>query len=293
VLHAYFLTQAGFVAAYAGKYLDLPNVVSIRGNDVERAVFDPAKLSHIMYALQNASAVTANADELIRKAKAIVDRDIVLIPNGIDTNRFRRVERNRALCDSLGIATAEGGSNNVIGFVGELREKKGLMSLLNAYAQINRFQPSVLLIVGDVRPGDDKRQFDEIHSSIPDSNIILTGYVSNHDLPSYYSLMDVFVHPSLRDGLPNALLEAMACEKPVVATPVGGVLDLINDCENGRIVPVNDVSSLARVTEEILSDSQMQKHLGRSARQTVKNKFTPQQELDGNLDLYRSLGLKT
>jgi hypothetical protein len=54
VLHAYFLTQAGFVAAYAGKYLNLPSVVSIRGNDIERAAFDPSRFSHVMYALQNA-----------------------------------------------------------------------------------------------------------------------------------------------------------------------------------------------------------------------------------------------
>ena len=74
ILHAYFLPQAGFVAAYTGKYLGVPSVVSIRGNDIERAAFDPAKFSHVMYALQNASAVTTNASELARKAKAFVER---------------------------------------------------------------------------------------------------------------------------------------------------------------------------------------------------------------------------
>lgn len=52
VLHAYFLTQAGFVAAYTGKFIHVPSVVSMRGNDIERAPFDPAKFSHVMYALQ-------------------------------------------------------------------------------------------------------------------------------------------------------------------------------------------------------------------------------------------------
>jgi glycosyltransferase involved in cell wall biosynthesis len=98
--------------------------------------------------------------------------------------------------------------------------------------------------------------------------------------------------PSLRDGLPNALLEAMACEKPVIATPVGGVMDEVNDCEDGRIVPVNDVHSLAKIIQELLSDKNMQKHLGRSARQTVQRRFNLQNELNGNLLLYRNLGLK-
>ena len=61
LIQAYFLPQAGFVASYAGKYLNIPSVVSIRGNDIERATFDPNKFSHIMYALQNANTVTTNA----------------------------------------------------------------------------------------------------------------------------------------------------------------------------------------------------------------------------------------
>ncbi len=286
-LHAYFLTQAGFVATYAGKYLNLPNVVSIRGNDIERAVFDPAKFSHVMYALQNASAVTTNASVLKEKARAFVDREVVLIPNGIDTQYFKPAERNEILAQTLGLEKED----RVIGFVGELREKKGLATLLRAYAQINKIQPIALLIVGDIRVGEDQKQFEELQSSIPNSKIIITGYVSNHDLPSYYSVMDVFVQPSLRDGLPNALLEAMACEKPIIATPVGGVLEVINDCENGRIVKVNDLNSLTAIIQEVLSDKNLQKHLGTSARQTVQSRFTLQSELDGNLALYRKLGL--
>lgn len=289
VLHAYFLTQAGFIATYAGKYLNRASVVSIRGNDIDRAAFDPAKFSQVMYAVQSASALTTNASELRKKAQALIDREVVLIPNGIDTGLFKPMERNEILAQTLGISKEE----KVIGFVGELREKKGLRSLLRAYTKINEVKPLALLIVGDVRAGEDKKQFDELYSSIPNSKIHITGYVSNHDVPSYYSVMDVFIHPSLRDGMPNALLEAMACEKPIVATPVGGVIEVVKDCENGRIVPVNDVNSLTTVIQEILSDKSEQKHLGKSARLTVQDKFTLEQELDGNLELYRKLGIRS
>lgn len=287
VIHAYFLTQAGFVATYAGKYLNLPSVVSIRGNDIERAPFDPSKFSHVMYALQHASAITTNASPLIKKAKALIDREIALIPNGIDSELFRPMDRNEVLAEALGLDH----ERSVIGFVGELREKKGLTSLLRAYAQVKKAQLTTLLIIGDVRTGEDKKLFDDLHSSIPHAEIVVTRYVSNHDLPSYYSLIDVFVHPSLRDGLPNALLEAMACEKPVVATPVGGILDVIRDCENGRLVAVNDVNALAGTIQEIMSDKILQKHLGRSARQSIQSKFTLENELKNNILLYRNLGL--
>jgi glycosyltransferase involved in cell wall biosynthesis len=289
VLHAYFLAQAGFVASYAGKYLNLPSVVSIRGNDIERAPFDPGKFSHVMFALQNASAVTTNASVLREKAKAFLDREISLIPNGIDGELFRPLERNTTLADALGFQ----GQDNIIGFVGELREKKGLSTLLGAYTQVIKTLPASLLIVGDIRAGEDRKLFEELRSSTPNAKIVVTGYVSNVDLPSYYSVMDVLVHPSLRDGMPNAVLEAMACGRTVIATRAGGIMDVLQDGKNGRLVSINDTNSLAVIIQEVLSDNALQGRLGDSARRTVLDKFTLQNELDGNLAVYCKLGLKT
>jgi glycosyltransferase involved in cell wall biosynthesis len=308
ILHAYFLPQAGFVTTYAGKYLNVPSVVSIRGNDIERAAFDPAKFSHVMYALQNASMVTTNASELVKKAKAFVDRDISLIPNGIDVELFKPMEKNLALAESLGLKTLESDSsiapwvlsnvgeqaprlqtNFVIGFAGELREKKGLKTLLSAYAQVNKKHPIALLIAGEVRAGEDKKLFDEFRLSIPDSQIIVTGALSHKDMPAYYALMDVFVHPSLRDGMPNALLEAMACEKAVVATPVGGTTDVIEDGKNGVLVKVNDADGLADSILQLLSQSGRRQTISKSARETIISRFTLEKELQANLQIYQIL----
>ena len=290
LIHAYFLAQAGFVGAYAGNYLKLPCVVSARGNDVERAVFDPARAAHVFYSLQHASAVTTNAYELARKARALVPGlEVTVIPNSVDAGHFKPVPRNNALSESLGIIKE---AVRVIGFAGELREKKGLQTLLSAYAQVNKKNASVLLIVGDVRPGQDREIFEEFKLSHPNTQIIVTGFVSSEDLPTYYSLMDVFVHPSLRDGLPNALLEAMACEKTVIATPVGGILDALTDFENGSLVETSDPAKLAEMIGELLTNEGLRKKLGSAARRTIIEKFTPQAELDGNLAVYRCLGLK-
>ncbi|MBN2118346.1 MAG: glycosyltransferase family 4 protein [Anaerolineales bacterium] len=289
VLQAYFLAQAGFVAAYAGRYLNVPSVVSARGNDLERAIFDPSRLAQILYALQHANAITTNANELAKKAKALVPGlAVTVIPNGVDSAHFRPLPRNNALAESLGLIK---GRARVVGFAGELREKKGLRPLLSAYAQVNRNDPATFLLVGDVRAGEDKQIFEEFKLSNPDTQIIVTGFVPQSDLPVYYSLMDVFVHASLRDGLPNALLEAMACEKAVIGTPVGGIPDAVTDRENGRLVRTNDASELAKSIAELLSDETLRKKLGSAACQTIRNQFTLQAELEGNLALYRP-GLK-
>jgi len=293
VLHAYFLTQAGFVAAYAGKYLNIPSVVSIRGNDIERAPFDPSKFSHVMYALQNASAVTTNASELAKKARAFFDREIHLIPNGIDTECFKPMKRNEVLAETLGFKRNVTLSDimPVIGFVGELRKKKGMATLLFAYTQINKTHPASLLIVGEIRQGDDKNYFDDFRSANPQLPITITGYIPHSELPAYYSLIDVFIHPSLRDGMPNAVLEAMACEKAVIATAVGGIKDILEDGKNGVIVNVNDASMLAKKIIELLDNPKKRKALGKNARELIINKFSPEKELEANLNVYRKLGL--
>lgn len=305
VLQGYFLPQAGFVATYAGNYLNIPIVVSIRGNDIERAAFDPSKFSHVMYALQHASAVTTNASELVKKAKAFVAREIFWIPNGIDTGLFKPIEKILKLIQTSRVIPAEAGglssyfgqllhaplNNRVIGFVGELREKKGLNTLLSAYAQVSKKQLTTLLIVGAVRPGEDKQAFEEFITVNPNLQIFVTGPIPPSDLPAYYSLMDIFVHPSLRDGMPNAVLEAMACERAVIATPVGGVLDILEDGKNGVFVNVNDAEHLAGKTLELLNDSALRSRLGKNARATIAAKFTPDKELEANLDVYRKIGL--
>lgn len=180
----------------------------------------------------------------------------------------------------------------MIGFAGGPREKKGLCPLLNAYAQVSKREPAILLIVGDVRTGEDKQIFEDFRLSNPDTTIVVTGFVSQHDLPVYYLLMDVFVQPSLRAGLPNALLEAMACEAAVIITPVGDILNAVIDCETGRFVRTNGASELSDTINELVADEVLRKKLGRAARQTIMDKFTLHGELNETLALHSRLGLK-
>lgn len=295
LVHAYFLPQAGFVAAYAANYLGLPSVVSARGNDLERAVFDPARAAHILFALRSAGAVTTNASELARKAQALVSGlEVSIIPNGIDAQHFRPTPPSESLAERLGLDAARSrrGKAAVVGFVGELRKKKGLRTLLDGYAHVADSVPARLLIVGDVRAGEDRRAFEDFQSSNPNSKVVVTGYLPPSDLPAYFGLMDVFAHPSLRDGLPNAVLEAMACARAVVATPVGGMRDAILDGENGVLVSQDDPNALASSIERLLGDAGLSDRYGRAARETVLERFTPQAELEGNLKVYRKLGIR-
>lgn len=288
VLHAYFLSQAGFVAAYAGNYLGAPSVVSARGNDLERAIFDPGRAAHILFALQHASAVTANTRALAEKARALFPRlNVCVIPNGVDAQHFRPMDKSPELARTLSLDSIA-----VLGFVGELRAKKGMAAILSGYTQVIESRSAALLIVGNVRAGEDQRSLAEFRRANPRARVILTGYVAPAELPAYYALIDIFLHPSRRDGLPNALLEAMACGKAIIATPVGGITDAIVDGESGLMVPVNDPKVLAEAVDNLLANKDLAARLGAAARAAAA-RYTFKAELDGNLQIYSQLGRTT
>jgi len=189
------------------------------------------------------------------------------------------------LAETLGIIPGEA----VIGFAGEARAKKGLAALLLAFRQVAARRPAALLLAGGVRPGEDDALVKVFQKQNPELKVIVTPYVPQAQLVEYYRLMDVLALPSLRDGLPNALLEGMACGRAVAAAPVGGMVDAIVDGENGLFAPPGAPDSLAAAIERLLGDPDLRQRLEAAARQTVLARFTLQQELEANLALYRRL----
>lgn len=284
LLHGYFLSGAGFVAAYAGRNLGVPAVVSARGNDLDRAVFDPGKAAHVLAALRLASAVTANSRDLVRKASALTPgREVKLIQNGVDATLFHPSPPNPVLVRELGLQ-----GRRTVGFCGEARFKKGLGVLLDAFAQLDDPQ-ATLLLLGGVRQGEDREAFKSFCRAHLSADIRATPLVPQSTLPEWYNLLDVLALPSLYDGLPNALLEGLACGRAVVGTPVGGLVDVIVDKENGLMVPPGDARQLSETLARLLADGGLRAQLGQAGRQTVQQHFTPQAEVKATLGVYRSL----
>ena len=283
VVHVYFITSLAFVTTYAARTLGLPVIVSARGNDLDRAVFDAARAAHILYAVQQATIVTANSRDLQHKARALSARSVELIPNGVAAQHFRSSARDENLAQALGIH-----GRAVIGFVGEARAKKGLASLLIAYRAVAQTRSVVLLLVGGVRR-DDRELLKVFQKQCPDLPVIVVPYTTSEALPAYYNLIDVLALPSLRDGLPNALLEGMACECAIVGSRAGGIPDALVDGQNGRLVAPGNAEALACAIGELLDDVETRRRFGQAARETVLRAFTLEQELEKNLSLYRQM----
>lgn len=291
LLHGYYVVGAGFVAVYAARYLGLPVVVSARGNDLERAVFHPGRGGSGIWALQQADVVTAVSYDLARKARALAPTARVeVIHNGVDAAFFRPTGAGAALRQQLGIPPQA----PVLGFVGEARQKKGLTVLLLALAQLAQtYQEEKrplpwLLLVGGVRP-EEKEVLQVFKAQHPQIKVKSFPYLPASDLLAYYDLFDLLLLPSLRDGLPNALLEGMACECAILATEVGGIPDVLHHGETGWLIEPGDVAALATAVTYLCDYPDLRAQLGRAARQFVLQHVTLAQELQANLDIYGEL----
>jgi glycosyltransferase involved in cell wall biosynthesis len=215
------------------------------------------------------------------------ERQVYLVPNGVDAERFAPGERDETLTRSLELGDAP-----VVAFVGEARWKKGLTILLPAFARLcgqYERQP-VLLLIGGVRK-DDAPVLEVFQRQNPTVKVCVVPNVAHEELPAYYRLADLLVVPSLRDGMPNALLEGMACGKATVASSVGGIPDVLDrgDTECGLLVPPGDVVALADAMHELLADPERRARMGSAARAVVLAHSTPEQELEQNLRVYRDM----
>jgi phosphatidylinositol alpha-1,6-mannosyltransferase len=279
VLVGRYLDSAAFVAVYAARFLGIPSVVSARGNDVDSGAFDASTFSRLLWTTQHADAVTAVSHELSRKLAALVPGlEPLVVPNGVDTELFRP-----------GPPEPEMGSAPTLLFVGEARKKKGLPLLLEAHARVTtRFPGARLLLVGGVRP-DDAEILTVFNRKHPAVLTFVVPAVEPQQLPRYYRSASLFMMPSLRDGLPNALLEAMACGCPIVASNVGGIPDAVRDGVEGRLVPAGQSEALARACIELLEGPAAAAALGARARQRAVEGFGLEQERGTDLALLQRL----
>jgi len=191
----------------------------------------------------------------------------VLVENGIDVQEFRRQDGPETARQREGIPP----TRIVIGAAGRLSPEKGFDLLIRAVAQlVSQGFDLELLIVGE---GDERPRLEALVRELGlKQRVRLPGYLS--DLRPVYEAMDCFALSSLREGLPNVLLEAMALEVPVVATRIAGVPRLIADGANGLLVGPGSVDELAAGLGRLLADAGLRLRLGQAARETVETRFS-------------------
>jgi len=276
LVHGFYAVHAGYVAVLAARQAGTRSLVSLRGNDLDRAMFHGPRLPFLLWTLRNAGALAVLSEEMRRKVRAFAGREegVHRIPNGVDAALFRPDGPAEAFPDA---------PRPWFGFSGELRLKKGL-PLLEDLAELlaARGQGTLFWIGGRRR---------DAAGAPPPPRVREIPYVADPArLAAIYRAMDLMVFPSLWDGMPNALLEAMACGRPVLAAAAGAIPEVLRDGEEGFLLPANRLHEFAVEALRVaaLPPEELRRR-GAASRERVLRDFTPDAEREALLALYRSL----
>ncbi len=276
----HYLYPAGFPGGHGGADVRRP----LRSSRPEAttwtgSMFPPGDFARLTWTLQHAGFITVVSHDLARKVRLLVDRreGVEVIANVVDPETFSPAPPEPVLRSSLKIAPDE----VVLGFCGELRHKKGLPFLLSALREVRAVRPACLLVIGDIR-AREATVLSTFSAEAPDSaaRIVVTGPLDDpKDVARHLRLCDVVLLPSVWDGLPNALLEAMACARPVLASDSGGIPEVIEQGVSGLMLPRASLHRLGEAILELLDQGPEFAHsLGTAARQRVLTRFHPELE---------------
>lgn len=215
-------------------------------------------------ALKRFHGLAAVSDSVAQRllGSGVSAKKIRTIANGIDVQTFERA------CP-LPVRNFDG--SKVVGMVARLDLQKGFECLLQAARELCGDFPALKIVI--VGEGPDRQAIEEMILRFGLlSNVVLAGQHS--DMPGIYSAMDIFVLPSLNEGLPMTILEAMAASKPVIATRVGAIPRVIKDGETGLLVDPGDADGLRNALARLLTDSAFSHRIGAAGHVWVSRNYT-------------------
>lgn len=206
------------------------------------------------------------------------------ITNFIDTSAFKPI----SLDNKNDLKKRRGFKNDkIVTFSGRFVQRKGIIFLLEAWKDIIKdFPEAKLVLLGDgPLLADMKSVATEIGIT---HSVDFLGHVN--EVEAFLHATDVFVLASLQEGMPNSLLEAMACRLPVVATKIGGVVDIIKDSENGILVQPGDSQSLVAGFKKLLRNEKLAAAISKNAYKTIKDHYGLNSISQKYIDLYKKIG---
>lgn len=286
LVHGHWLFPAGYAALDLASGWEVPSVVSARGSDVHRYPDENRGFARfVRTVLRRADCVTAVSEALAGEIRdrAGAELEVRVVRNGVDPGCFRPThDRSKARRD-LGVPEDGIGICSVAALV----EAKGVNDLVQAFRRLTAQGHDVwLALVGDGPLLDNLRSAaqgegwgDKLH---------LPGQVPPSEVSGWMQASDIFALLSYAEGLPNVVLEAMACGLPIVATEVGGIPEVV-DQEVGRLVPPRRPDAVTARMKELVADPALRRRLGDEARRRIEKEFTWHRSAEELVGVYRDV----
>jgi glycosyltransferase involved in cell wall biosynthesis len=261
---AFFGVPSGAIAWLIKIIYQIPYVISLRGGDVpgfrpyDFYIYHKLMTPFLRIIWKNAFAVVANSNGLRQLAAAFDSKfEIPIIPNGVDLELYKIVQRDWSHPRLLS--------------VGRIVHQKGLDLAMHALGGLKDLNWE-WRIVGD---GPHMQVLQSLAEELGIADrVFFLGWQSRGQVIEKYKQSNVFLFPSRHEGMPNAILEAMASGLPVVATCIAGNEELVTDGKTGHLVPAEDVESLQAALKKILNDSALRQQMGEASRRRVEENYS-------------------
>jgi glycosyltransferase involved in cell wall biosynthesis len=266
-------------AAMLAWNLGVPAVATVHGKGYYDEKF--ARRLSLRLASRHAVIVAVSRDIQNHLARRVgIDGErIVFIPNGIDTQRYRfDAGKRRRYRSEYGLREDQ----VLLGTLGSYYPVKGHRYLIDAMRQLTRSHPDLQLIMAG-QGGLEEDLRNQVAELNLQANVRIIGYME--DAAGFLSALDIFVMPSLSEGLPLSLLEAAAAGRCIVASAVGGIPEFLIDRENGFLVPPGDSVALAERLSALVSDSEKRFSSGARATADAECKWSIERTADSYLAL--------
>jgi len=277
IFHSFFLYPTGYISGLLAHRFRTPSIVTIFGNDIKKYTFSPEKVAVCRMALESADRVAALSKDLVEMADAVapVERKARIIYNSVHvpdiyaTRNPMRKEKFR------------------IGCAGIFKYAKGLPYLLKAMALIPE-EDAVLELRGTLRASEKDVFQRMVEKTGIGRRLVLQEPLDHSRMPEWLSSLDLFVLPSISEGCPNVLMEALACGVPSIATRTGAVEDLIENGISGLVIPWGDSNALAEAISHVMENPKKASEMGSAARNRMLD-FSAEREFTAWQTLYREL----
>jgi glycosyltransferase involved in cell wall biosynthesis len=274
IIDAHYFYPDGVAAVFLGRWLNKPVVISARGSDINRLVDFAVPRRWIRWAAANCrSIITVSQDLADRLAEQGVTSDkMTVLRNGVDLRRFRLEDRS-TIRRELNI------TRRMILSVGNLVPDKGHDLVIRALADVFNAE---LLIIGS---GPERRTLEKLAESLQvNDRVRFLDNLPQEALAQYYNAADVLVLASVSEGMPNVVLESIACGTPVVATATGGVSEILSTVDAGLLVADRNGSGVARAVNALLDKSPNRADTRRHAES-----FAWDEVIQRQVEVYRSV----
>jgi L-malate glycosyltransferase len=278
LFHSFFLYPVGYVTGLLARRKGVPTVVTIVGNDVKRYVFSPEKVAVCRSGLENADRVVGLSRDLVEIADSLTPVD----------GKSRIIYNSVRIPEHAWTPERFSGEARRIGCAGIFKYAKGLPYLFKATAGLAASRSVLLELRGHVRDSEQETYEYMVERTGIGHVLRLLEPLPHDRVPEWLRTLDAFVLPSLTEGCPNILMEALASGVPSVATRTGAVEELIEDGVSGLLVPWGDSAALGGAMGRLLEDRALAESLGAAARFRM-SQFTAERERLAWEAVYREL----